>query len=569
MATKTYADPIGGGSFVIAYKSKGKRALVIGGGAVAAGRVFSALDSDMSVTLLSPKINDELQYRVDKGQIQWICDEFHEKYLEGVDIVLSTIDDTVVSREIVSLCRKLKIFVNAADINDLCDFWFMSMHRDGPVQIAVSTNSCAPRLASRIRKHIAQSLPEKLGDAVHNIGLLRQKIKLVDPEPSSSRKRMAWLTELCDYWPTKSLSRLNDEDIDTLLTSYIHQKNVKEIVLNNNNHNNINGSDLAIKNNADELSLNELKISSDTPLANPSTKIKENIKENQDNIANENLNATSKDDSANDKTSNQALDKINNSYTIDDNCISRGGVEPNKKGKIVLVGSGLGDPDLLTVQATRYLEQADLILADKLIPKQIFEIIKKGEIFIARKYPGMADSAQDELNRRGIEALNQGKTVVRLKQGDPFVFGRGGEEVLFYKQFGYDCIIVPGLSSALTAPGLNGIPVTHRGVADQVLILSGNNRFNELPNIPPYIRTRTLVFLMVIKKLEPVVGLLTSAGYPPNLDVAILSNAGCHNQRKITGTLETIVEINEKEQVELPALMVVGWSVTALQEKTE
>ncbi|PVU96211.1 hypothetical protein BB561_001331 [Smittium simulii] len=580
-AEQTYPEPQGGGSFIIAYRAKEKHVLVIGGGSVAAGRVFNALDADMRVTVLSPELNQELQYRYKKSQIKWINDSFKEEYLDGVDMVLSTIDDPVESKNIVDLCRQKSIFVNAADINDLCDFWFMSMHRDGPLQIAVSTNSRAPRLANKIRLQIATLLPQGTGKAIDNIGKLRSSIRKVDPSPNNSRKRMSWLTELCDYWSMHHLSKLDQKDINILLESYIHQADVKKIQLKtrenitkNLSNESLNTANIDVlfekttitdhKTDLAQNTLNGVPSINDSTNAHladltktiPNREIKlQNIQDNDiiiKNLSNKDVGAISQKSVC----GNSILDK----YLINDNCISRSNSNIPNRGSIALIGAGLGSPDLLTIQAIDYLQKADLILADRLIPKAIFSVISNAEIFIARKYPGLADAAQNELNERGLIALKEGKTVVRLKQGDPFVYGRAGEEILFFEKHGYECTIVPGLSSALTAACLNRIPVTHRGVADQVLILSGNNRFNQLPEIPNYLKTRTLVFLMVAKKLNPVCDLLLKHNYPLELPVSILENAGCFNQKKIKGTLSTINEITQISGINLPALLVVGWS---------
>ncbi|KAJ1807174.1 uroporphyrin-III C-methyltransferase, partial [Coemansia sp. RSA 2599] len=215
--------------------------------------------------------------------------------------------------------------------------------------------------------------------------------------------------------------------------------------------------------------------------------------------------------------------------------------------------------------AHRELRRADIVLADKLIPEQVLSIIKC-EIYTARKFPGAASEAQDDLNRRGLEELAKGKRVVRLKQGDPFVYGRGGEEILFYRSHGYEAEIVPGLSSAINGPGLCGIPVTHRGVADQVLVVSGANRNGDLPAVPEFVETRTLVILMAVKRLPDIVSLLSDAAYPESLPVAIVERAGCADQRTVRATLSTIVDTVERVGHNAPGLIVVGHSVNVLSD---
>ncbi|KAI7821837.1 tetrapyrrole methylase [Kickxella alabastrina] len=486
MSDTTFRDPQSGGSLILAWQAKAKTILIVGGGAVAAGRVFSALEADAHVAVVAPELCAELQCRADSKQIQWHQRIFKDKDLAGADMVLTAINDGDESRRIATICRAQRIPVNAADINDLCDFWFMSTHRDHSVQIAVSTNSKAPRLANRIRRQVASALPRGTGLAVEQIGRLRRRIREVDPSPANGKRRMTWLTQLCDYWPIEQLARLDSDNIDDLLDAYVQQADPKSV-----------------------------KIAHNSAPASPV------------------LGGSNEHSAA--------------------------------SGSLVLVGAGVGDPDLLTVRAHRELLQADIVLADKLIPEPVLSIIKC-EVYTARKFPGAASEAQDDLNRRGLEELAKGKRVVRLKQGDPFVYGRGGEEILFYRSHGYEAQVVPGLSSAINGPGLCGIPVTHRGVADQVLIVSGANRDGDLPVVPEYLDTRTLVVLMAVKRLPAIVSLLREAAYPDSLPVAIVERAGCLDQRTVRATVASIVEVVERVGHNAPGLIVIGRSVNVLSD---
>ncbi|KAJ2891421.1 Bifunctional dehydrogenase and ferrochelatase, partial [Coemansia aciculifera] len=185
MADNKFRDPQGGGSLILAWQATDKAVLIVGGGTVAAGRAFNALEADARVVVVAPDINPELQHRVERGQVTWRARKFVDSDMDGTDMVLTAIGDANESRRIASLCRQRRIPVNAADINDLCDFWFMSTHRDHSVQIAVSTNSKAPRLANRIRRQVAAALPRGTGLAVEQIGRLRKRIREADPKPES------------------------------------------------------------------------------------------------------------------------------------------------------------------------------------------------------------------------------------------------------------------------------------------------------------------------------------------------------------------------------------------------
>ncbi|KAJ2545133.1 uroporphyrin-III C-methyltransferase [Coemansia sp. RSA 1933] len=502
---ETFRDPQSGGSLIVAWQAKNRSILIVGGGSVAAGRVFNALEADAHVTVVAPELCAELRYRVERAQITWNEGKFDNADLNGMDMVLTAIGDAQESRRIADLCKKKRIPVNAADINDLCDFWFMSTHRDHSVQIAVSTNSKAPRLANRIRRQIASGLPRGTGLAVEQIGRLRKRIREADPKPENSKRRMTWLTQLCDYWPIEQLAKLDSDNIDDLLDAYVKQSDPKSV-------------DLA------------------HTVARPSS------------------------------TSASSTSSGIPSPMLQAKTIASGVPEKiGKRGRLILVGAGVGDPELLTVRAHQTLKKADIVLADKLIPEAVLDVVDC-EIYTARKFPGAATEAQEDLYRRGLEELGKGKTVVRLKQGDPFVYGRGGEEVLFFRKYGYEAEVVPGLSSAINGPGLCGVPVTHRGVADQVLVMSGANRNGDLPSVPLYTATRTLVILMAVKRLAQVVGLLQETGHPEDLPMAIVERAGCTDQRTVRATLATIVDTVERVGHNAPGLIVAGHVVNVLSD---
>lgn len=245
-------------------------------------------------------------------------------------------------------------------------------------------------------------------------------------------------------------------------------------------------------------------------------------------------------------------------------------------GRITLVGAGPGDPDLLTAAAYRMLtdttasECNTLVICDRLISKEIKDVIKGGEIRIARKLPGCADLAQEEIYSWVHEALKQGKHVIRLKIGDPFVFGRGGEEIITYRRFGLEPKVIPGVSAAFAAPLLGSIPVTHRGVSNQVVMCTGYGREGTSPDLIQYHKEQTVVFLMAVGRLRELCQrLIDLAGYPSKTPVAIVEKAGCPDQRTVVGNMETIADLAEKYDVKPPSTIVVGDVVNVLLEKDD
>lgn len=233
---------------------------------------------------------------------------------------------------------------------------------------------------------------------------------------------------------------------------------------------------------------------------------------------------------------------------------------PGKRaGRIILAGSGPGNPDLLVRAAHKAILSADLILADKLVPSEILDLVpRRATVHIARKFPGNADKAQEELLELGLEGLNAGKVVVRIKQGDPYLYGRGGEEYDFFRTHGYIPSVLPGITSALSAPLFAAIPATHRGVADQVLICTGTGRKGAPLEPPEFLASRTLVLLMALHRLAALVDSLLAKGYPADLSVAVLERASCPDQRVIRTSLQHVCAAVEEEGSRPPGLLVVG-----------
>lgn len=234
-----------------------------------------------------------------------------------------------------------------------------------------------------------------------------------------------------------------------------------------------------------------------------------------------------------------------------------------RAGKISLIGSGPGSISNLTLGAINAIYEADLVLADKLVPEEILKLIPQStQVFIARKFPGNADKAQQELLDMGLQALQQGKNVLRLKQGDPYIFGRGGEEWLWFNQHGYQVEVLSGLTSAFVACARAGIPTTHRGVADQVLICTGVGKAGQIPdNLPLFEAKRTVIFLMSIKRIVDILPILINEKHwPRDLPVKIVERASCGDERVISTKLGDLVEVCDQVESRPPGLIVTGYA---------
>jgi uroporphyrin-III C-methyltransferase len=210
-------------------------------------------------------------------------------------------------------------------------------------------------------------------------------------------------------------------------------------------------------------------------------------------------------------------------------------------------------------------DPTNLFIVDRLVSEEILSLIQ-GEIKIANKHPGCAETAQREIYDWCATGVACGKHVVRLKIGDPFVFGRGGEEVLeFRSTCGVEPVVVPGVSAAFSAPLLGSIPVTHRGISNQVVMCTGYGRDNTSPELIQYHKEQTVVFLMAVGRLRSLCeNLVKMAGYPVVTPVAIVERAGCPDQRTVVGTIDTIADLAERYDVKPPSTIIVGEVVNAL-----
>ena len=233
----------------------------------------------------------------------------------------------------------------------------------------------------------------------------------------------------------------------------------------------------------------------------------------------------------------------------------------SKKGKVYIVGAGCGDFELLTLKGKRCISEADCIIYDRLVNKRILGFAGKGTEFI---YLGKENTEggliQEEINNKILEKALEGKIVVRLKGGDPFVFGRGGEEIEKLSEKNIPFEIVPGITSAIAVPEYAGIPVTHRGVSKSFHVFTGmtakENSFHDFKKIAEL--EGTLVFLMGVKNLGLITGELIKHGKDKNTPAAVIEKGTTGKQRVITDSLENIFKTAEKEKAVSPAVIVIG-----------
>jgi uroporphyrin-III C-methyltransferase len=233
-------------------------------------------------------------------------------------------------------------------------------------------------------------------------------------------------------------------------------------------------------------------------------------------------------------------------------------------GKVYIVGAGPGDPDLLTVKAWRLIQQADVVVYDRLVSPEILELIHpRAERIYAGKHEGEQSQAQERILELLLEHGRRPKRVVRLKGGDPMVFGRGAEEWAFLAGHGIETEMVPGVSSAVAVPALAGIPLTFRGVAASFAVATGHCRAGQQTDWARYAAVDTLVILMGVENRASIATQLIAAGRPPATPAAFVENGSTPRQRIVTATLSQVAE--GRVEVQPPAVFVVGEVVSIRQ----
>jgi uroporphyrin-III C-methyltransferase/precorrin-2 dehydrogenase/sirohydrochlorin ferrochelatase len=259
-----------------------------------------------------------------------------------------------------------------------------------------------------------------------------------------------------------------------------------------------------------------------------------------------------------------ALGDVRGATRIAQQLLTTSSAAPRAAGEVTLVGAGPGDPELLTLKALRALQDADVILHDRLVSGGVLELARRDAVRICvGKAAGSVGSTQEEINALLIEHARQGKRVVRLKGGDPFIFGRGGEELQALAAAQIAFSVVPGITAALGAAAYAGIPLTHRDHAHAVTFVTGHSPDDGAPGREPDWRAlanpgTTAVFYMGLARLDRIVAQLMEHGAPGSRPAAIIAQASTAQQRVVVASLATLSDAVARENLESPALLVVG-----------
>ncbi len=241
---------------------------------------------------------------------------------------------------------------------------------------------------------------------------------------------------------------------------------------------------------------------------------------------------------------------------------------PKNTPHLTLVGAGPGDPELLTLKAVKALQEAEVVLYDALVNEDILDLAENAVKVSVGKRKGAHSFTQDEINQLIVTYAHEFGAVVRLKGGDPFVFGRGKEEEEFAAKHGIETTVIPGISSCIAVPASIGIPVTYRGASESFWVITGTTSSHRLSAdvVLAAQSTATVVILMGLSKLEEIAGIYKGLGRSKT-PIAIIQNGTRTDQREIVGTIKTIVRKAKKTEIKGPAVLVIGEVVNLAKAK--
>ncbi|MGE5640189.1 MAG: siroheme synthase CysG [Clostridia bacterium] len=435
---------------------RGKRAVVVGGGRVAALKAEALLRSGAAVAVIAPAIGERLSSLAVLGAVRCEPRRFQPGDLVGAEIAIAATDDAAVNEAVSAAAKSLRIPVNVADNAALSTFIMPSVLDRPPLQVAISTGGTSPVLARKLRTMIEAAVPAGFGRLGAFIGRLREASKRRYPDAEARRR----------FW----------EDVV--------DGPIGELVL-----------------------------------------------------------------AGNEAAAEKALQEK----------MRAPGEAPH--GFVSLVGAGPGDPDLLTLRALRIMQAASVVLYDNLVSPRLVDLARRDaeRIYVGKKQDCHA-LPQDDINALMVKLAREGKRVVRLKGGDPFIFGRGGEEIEALAAQGVAFEVVPGVTAAAGAASYAGIPLTHRDCADACVLVTGHHKDGTVQlDWEGLIRPRqTIVVYMGVGGLAGICEQLVRHGMAADMPCAIVERATLPEQRVIEGTLTDLPGKAREAAVRPPALLIVG-----------
>ncbi len=444
---------------------QGKPCLVVGGGPVAARKVFMLERAGGQVTVVAPQLDHELATRVEKGLITHQAKTFEPSDIGGQVVIIAATDNPEVNRQVAELANAQGIPVNVVDAPEAGSFIVPSVIDRDPVQIAISTGGASPVLARLLRARLETFIPSAYGRLAKLVERYREKVK----------QKFGNSGDIRNFW-----EQVLEGPVADLLMA---------------------GKDKAAK-----------------------------------------------------ALLQEAIDQAE---------------PPAKRGEVYLVGAGPGDPDLLTFRALRLMQQCDVVVYDRLVSAGVLDLVRRDAEFI---YAGKARNRhtlkQENINALLVRLAREGKKVLRLKGGDPFIFGRGGEEIETLMEEGIDFQVVPGITAAAGCAAYAGIPLTHRDYVQSCMFVTGHLKDGSIDlNWTALSQPgQTVVFYMGLHGVSELCRQLVAHGLPATTPAALVEKGTTQQQRVHIGDLATLPELVEKNKVEAPTLIIVG-EVVKLHDK--
>lgn len=436
---------------------KGRRVLVVGGGAVAERKVRSLLAAGADVVAGAPSLTPGLLELAREQRIDVRPAAFQPEWLDGIWLAVAATDDRALNRRIAELAEQKRLFINVVDDPELSSFQVPSIVDRSPLTIAISSSGAAPVLARRLRERIEAMFDHTLGALATLAARHRGAIRRQRPALQRRREFYDWLLD----GPVASALRAQRAEA------------------------------------AEQALLDELSTPEQAPM-----------------------------------------------------------------GEVLLVGAGPGDPGLLTLKALRALNEADVILHDRLVSDEVLDLARRdAERIFVGKTPGEDHHAtQTRIHELMREHVVAGRRVLRLKGGDAFVFGRGGEELEYLAAHGIPYQVIPGLTAGLACTAYAGIPLTHRDHAQSVrFITAHSSRQDDALDWPSLAREKqTLVFYMGVGQIKWLERQLLKHGCAPHTPFSLIENGTRAQQRALTGRLSELAALAAYHDFQAPSLLVIG-----------
>ncbi len=437
---------------------KGRIALVVGGGDIAARKISLLMRAGAEVRVVAPELCDTLKAELEQGEIEYLPVAYDDEHMRGCSLVIAATNDDAVNRHVSNTAKSKGLPVNVVDAPDLCTFILPSIIDRSPVVVAVSTGGASPTLGRLLRARLETLIPSAYG----RLAILARRFR--DPVkarfPAMGQRRRFWENVLQGQVAELAYANKEDEAIAALAAA-----------------------------------------------------------------------------------------------------VEKGDPNAFSGGEVYLVGAGPGDPDLLTFRALRLMQQADVVLYDRLVSPKILDLVRREaeQIYVGKKRSFHA-VRQEDINKQLIDLAKQGKRVLRLKGGDPFIFGRGGEEIAGLVEEGIPFQVVPGVTAAAGCASYSGIPLTHRDYAQSVIFVTGQLKDGTVDlEWQTLVQPRqTVVVYMGLAGLEIISDKLIEQGMRADMPAALVQQGTTPNHRVFTGTIQSLPQLVKEHEIQAPTLLIIG-----------